>query len=95
MPPKQQQKARQVDHVIQKYRQTMAQLAENEVQRALQQLQSGKNSADIIRELSHRLLNKLSHQPTLGLQQAAHKHDEQALAWMKVLLAETAIDDTP
>lgn len=47
--------------------------------RALSALQNGGNAEDIIRDLAHKLTNRLIHAPTKSLQQAARDGDDERL----------------
>ncbi|WP_367606287.1 glutamyl-tRNA reductase [Legionella sp. W05-934-2] len=53
------------------YRQHMDSLAELELQRALKLIASGEDTASVMNSFKHRLVNKLVHQPTVGMRQAA------------------------
>ncbi|STX52003.1 glutamyl tRNA reductase [Legionella busanensis] len=57
--------------VICDYRQRMQSLAEEELHRAKTKLSSGLNQDLVLREFCDRLVNKLTHHPTIGLKQAA------------------------
>ncbi|AHE66385.1 glutamyl-tRNA reductase [Legionella oakridgensis] len=57
--------------VICDYRQQMQELAQQELQRAMQKLAAGHCQYNVLSEFSERLLNKLTHAPTVGLRQAA------------------------
>lgn len=57
--------------IICDYRNHMQHLAQQELQRALQKLSSGKCQYSVLTEFSERLVNKLTHNPTVGLRQAA------------------------
>ncbi|WP_131781296.1 glutamyl-tRNA reductase [Legionella gresilensis] len=57
--------------VICDYRQRMQLLAEEELHRAKTKLSSGLNQDLVLREFCDRLVNKLTHHPTIGLKQAA------------------------
>ena len=57
--------------VICQYRDHMQALAQNELMRAQQKLSSGNCQQQVLDEFSKRLINKLTHLPTVGLRQAA------------------------
>jgi glutamyl-tRNA reductase len=61
----------QAKEVICDYRNQMQELAQLELQRAIQKLSSGQCQYQVLSEFSERLVNKLVHSPTLGLRQAA------------------------
>jgi glutamyl-tRNA reductase len=65
--------------VICDYRHQMQFLAEQELQRAKAKLSSGCAQEIVMRELCDRLVNKLTHYPTVGLKQAAWDGREELL----------------
>lgn len=65
------QRAVKANDVIIDYRRQMKDLAATEVRRAQRQLSLGVSHDDVLLELSERLVNKLTHFPTVGLRQAA------------------------
>lgn len=69
-------------HMICHYRDLMKQMAQSEVQRAHQKLEAGHCQYQVVNELSERLIQKLMHYPTVGIQQAAsdERHDILELA---------------
>jgi glutamyl-tRNA reductase len=64
-------------HMICHYRDLMKDIAQSEVQRAHQKLEAGHCQFQVVNELSERLIQKLMHYPTIGMQQAAsdERHD--------------------
>lgn len=70
-------KSQQAQHVICDFRAYMKDLARQEVQRAHQKLDAGHCQHQVLEELSERLIQKLMHYPTVGIQKAAieDKHD--------------------
>ena len=72
-------RSRKAKHAICDYREQMKQIAELELQRALQRLTAGKCQRSVLTEFSERLLNKLTHIPTLGLRQAASDNRDELL----------------
>lgn len=70
-------KSQQAQHVICDFRAYMKDLAKQEVQRAHQKLDAGQCQYQVLEELSERLIQKLMHYPTIGIQKAAieDKHD--------------------
>jgi glutamyl-tRNA reductase len=64
-------KTKTVQNLICDYRAYMQNLAQDEVRRAHQKLASGHCQYQVVEELSERLMQKLMHQPTVGLQKAA------------------------
>lgn len=69
-------------HMICNYRDLMKEMAQSEVQRAHQKLEAGHCQYQVVNELSERLIQKLMHYPTVGIQQAAsdERHDILELA---------------
>jgi len=57
--------------IIRDYRTYMQDLAQLELQRAVQKLSTGQCQYDVLTEFSQRLVNKLTHTPTVGLRKAA------------------------
>lgn len=72
--------------IIRQYRHKMTDLGQQETERALRALQRGQSPEHVIRQLTHRLVNKLIHQPTLRLRQASGQRQEEVLATVKQLL---------
>ncbi|MBD3609032.1 MAG: glutamyl-tRNA reductase [Gammaproteobacteria bacterium] len=56
------------------------------VDKAMRQLANGKDTADVIQELAHGLTNKLIHQPTAEMNQAAFAGNNELLAAAQQLL---------
>lgn len=67
------------NHVICDYRQQMKALAKLELQRARSRLSAGGDQDAVMREFCDRLVNKLTHLPTVGLKQAAWDGREELL----------------
>lgn len=67
------------NQVIQDYRHHMQYLGQQELQRAVAKLSSGVNQSDVLQEFCDRLVNKLTHQPTIGLKKAAWEGREDLL----------------
>lgn len=61
------------------YRSYMQNLAQQELQRAQGRLQAGHNQDFVLHEFCERLVNKLTHHPTVGLRQAAWDGREELL----------------
>ena len=70
---------RQANHVICDYRSQMQLLASLEVSRAEQKLKNGQCQFEVLNELAQRLIQKLIHHPTIGLQEAAINEREDLL----------------
>lgn len=56
---------------IQTYRKHADNIGEQEVAKARQMLASGKDPGDVIETLAHNIVNKLAHEPSVNLRQAA------------------------
>jgi glutamyl-tRNA reductase len=65
--------------VISDYRAHMQQLAQHELQRAMQKLSAGHCQFSVLTEFSDRLVNKLTHTPTVGLRRAARDSRHEIL----------------
>jgi glutamyl-tRNA reductase len=73
-------------NVICDYRNQMQNLAQQELQRAIQKLSTGQCQYSVLEEFSERLVNKLTHIPTVGLRHAASNNREEFLALAQYLL---------
>ena len=73
-------------NVICDYRRQMKTIAEQELQRAIQKLSTGKCQFSVLEEFSKRLVNKLTHTPTIGLRHAASDNREELLDLAQYLL---------
>ncbi|TMN33471.1 glutamyl-tRNA reductase [Pseudoalteromonas sp. S2755] len=72
--------------VIRQYRQSAQEIKNELVDKALNQLQSGKEADKIIIELANKLSNRLTHAPTRAIQEAAKEGDIDKLAQLKQTL---------
>ncbi len=79
-------RSRQAKNVICDYRKQMQQIAHQELQRAMQKLAAGKCQQSVLEEFSERLVNKLTHTPTIGLRHAAWDNREELLDLAQYLL---------
>jgi len=75
----------QAKGVICDYRNQMQDLAQQELQRAMQKLEAGQCQYSVLTEFSERLVKKLTHTPTVGLRQAAWDDREELLDLAKYL----------
>lgn len=75
--------ARSSSKIIVGLRQSAESLRDQEVERALAQLQKGGDPSVIIQQLGKSLTNKLMHKPSVALKQASEKQDETQLAVVK------------
>ena len=74
------------------YREQVASLGEEELLKALSQLEAGGDPADVMRRFQHALLNKVMHQPSVQLRRFAAENRTESLAIARELLLR---DDTP
>ena len=72
--------------VICDYRTQMQDLAQLELQRAIQKLTTGQCQYTVLTEFSERLVNKLTHRPTVGLRRAARDDRTELLDLAQYLL---------
>lgn len=72
--------------VICDYRNQMQDLAQLELQRAIQKLSTGQCQYAVLTEFSERLVNKLTHRPTVGLRRAARDDRSELLDLARYLL---------
>ncbi|MGB6975844.1 MAG: glutamyl-tRNA reductase [Gammaproteobacteria bacterium] len=81
------QELRALDSVatINAFRQSLESLRDQEVQIALQQLQQGQPPQEIISRLGHRLLNKITHAPSVRIREATARGEVDALLWLRRL----------
>ncbi|WP_411360546.1 glutamyl-tRNA reductase [Pseudidiomarina sp. YC-516-91] len=82
---------RTLDHVdiLREFRQSTELLAQEQLQRARNQLAAGKPADDVLAELTQRLTNQFLHQPTKVLREAGAQGDFQALALFQQLYKDT------
>ena len=81
---------RQLDHVdvIRDYRQRVQQMAQEQLQRAQNQLTSGKSPEAVLQEFTQRLTNQFLHQPTQLMREAGAAGDDLTLAVFQRLIAD-------
>lgn len=68
------------------YRSQMKELAQLELQRAIKKLSVGQCQYDVLAEFSERLVNKLTHTPTVGLRQVARDNRHELLDLAQYLI---------
>ncbi len=73
------QKSLRAQSLISDYRSHMKTLAQTEIDRAHQKLSAGHCQFQVINELSERLIQKIIHHPTVGMQQAASDNRQDLL----------------
>jgi glutamyl-tRNA reductase len=72
-------------NTIQDFRNNMLLLSQQEAEKALTQLQLGKDSTVIIKELARALTNKLIHTPTINLRSAGYNDQQDIIAAARIL----------
>lgn len=72
--------------VIRQYRDTAQEVKTELVEKAVNQLQSGKSAEKVLLELANKLTNRLTHAPTRAIQAAAQEGDIDKLAVLKQTL---------
>jgi glutamyl-tRNA reductase len=77
------QRSLQSVDVIRDYRENAQDVKNELVEKALNQLQSGKSSEKVLLELANKLTNRLTHAPTRAIQEAAKQGDIEQLAQLK------------
>jgi len=80
------QRSLRANDAICDYRSQMKDLAQIELQRAMQKLSTGQCHYNVLTEFSERLVNKLTHTPTIGLRQAACDDREELLDLAQYLI---------
>lgn len=78
--------ALQYNDVIRNYRDHIEKIAAQELMENLQLLRQGKNPEDLLKSFAHSLVQKILHQPTLHLRNAAYEGDVELLLLAKRLL---------
>lgn len=87
-------RAQQANEFICNYRTQMQDLTQSELQRALNKINSGQCHTRVLNEFSERLLNKLTHNPTVGLRQIAGDNREDLLELAQYLFNTTVSNST-
>jgi glutamyl-tRNA reductase len=72
--------------LIKEYRDQSLSLKDDLLERAINQLQSGNDAEQVLKELANKLTNKLIHAPTSALKDAAEKQNNEELAIIKTVL---------
>lgn len=75
------------------YREHTERLREQELEKALLQLQQGQNPEEVMQRLARNLANKLMHAPTVQLRQTAAEGRSDLLAYAARLLGVSSSDD--
>lgn len=80
-----QKKERMAVGTLKAYRSKIEQLREQELEKAAKALDSGENPQVVIERLSHNLINKIMHEPSLALKKAGSEERLDLLNWTKEL----------
>lgn len=72
--------------LIKEYREQSLAVKEELLERALNQLEAGNNTEQVLKELANKLTNKLIHAPTSALKEAAEQQNTEELATIKTVL---------
>lgn len=75
-----------ISDIIAQFRQNAEQHRDQATQKALAELQQGRDPNVVVTQLAHQLTNKILHQPTLKLRQLAYLQQTDALIFAKQLL---------
>lgn len=73
----------QSSDLIRHYRQQMTALQQQELQKALQQIEKGESAKLVLETFSRSLLNKFLHQPTLVLRDAIENEQIEKINWFR------------
>ena len=72
--------------LIKEYREQSLAIKDELLERALNQLEAGNNTEQVLKELANKLTNKLIHAPTSALKDAAEQQNTEELATIKSVL---------
>lgn len=72
--------------LIKEYREQSLAVKDELLERALNQLEAGNNTEQVLKELANKLTNKLIHAPTSALKDAAEQQNTEELATIKSVL---------
>ncbi len=86
-------RSQRANPVIRDYRAQMQAIAELELERAKQKLSAGQSQENVLQEFSQRLVNKLTHLPTIGLRQAALENHHEFLDLAHSLLSQRSHEE--
>lgn len=84
----QMQTVQQANEAISRYRHHAESVRQLEIERALQSIKTGTDVERVLTDLSRRLVNKLAHDPTVRLRQAAQEGDGALLKLLQQLYTE-------
>ncbi len=78
--------------LVREYRTHTRTLADEQLKKALAQLEQGKDPAEVLQRFSHRLVQQLTHKPTNLLKSAGENNDQYTLAVLQQLWSEPSSD---
>jgi len=67
------------------YRSKIEQLREQELEKAIKSLEANENPQEVLERLSHNLINKIMHEPSLALKKAGAEERLDFINWTKEL----------
>jgi len=85
-----QKKERMAVGILKAYRHKIESLRDLELDKAHKALADGENSATVLERLSHNLINKIMHEPSIALKKAGSEERLDLLNWSKDLLGLSA-----
>ncbi|SPL70364.1 glutamyl-tRNA reductase [Acinetobacter stercoris] len=77
------QKVREAGSTIHAFRQKSEEMSQQELEHALHRIRSGEDSAEVLKDFSHRLTQKLLHPTSILLREAAQAEDPDHFEWMQ------------
>lgn len=80
-----QKKERMAVGTLKAYRSKIEQLREQELEKAIKSLETGENPQAVLERLSHNLINKIMHEPSVALKKAGSEERLDLLNWTKEL----------
>ncbi|NVK56481.1 MAG: glutamyl-tRNA reductase [Alteromonadaceae bacterium] len=80
------QQSRKTVDLVKEYRDRGNQQRQELVEKALKQLQEGKDAEDVVQELGYKLTNSLLHAPTRALRDASMQVDQHTTKWLSRVL---------
>lgn len=81
----QQLNVHQASSLIQDYRQHLTALSEQQLAQAKKLLKQGRSPEDVLALFANQLVNKILHQPTIQMREAAYNGELEKLKWLKKL----------
>lgn len=80
--------------LVREYRTHTKTLADEQLKKALAQIEQGKDPAEVLQRFSHRLVQQLTHKPTSLLKSAGENNDQYTLAVLQQLWSEPSSDSS-